>query len=115
MSKGDLPVAHVVAIILGIIVIALLGYLIYTNFTKSTGTISEETCKAKLIQYCTLWSFCNYEPTKKDAKGSIIGGCQPNNADFYDKKNNPDCDTYKAKLGYTGNPDECRNLLNKNK
>ena len=110
MSKGDLPVAHIVAIILGIIVITLLSYLVYTNFIKVTATTSEEICKAKLQQFCTLWSFCNYVKDNPSTKDSIKG-CRPNNADFYNAKNNPDCESYKTRLSSSVDADFCRNLL----
>ena len=104
MSKGDVPISYIIAIILGIIVVALLGYWFYTTGGKFSGTASETACRGKLLQYCTLWSGCSY------------GDCKLSDADFLNEKNSPDCEPVKDKLGIAtadekGVRDACQKLL----
>ncbi|MBI4010264.1 MAG: hypothetical protein HY361_03695 [Candidatus Aenigmarchaeota archaeon] len=103
MSKGEIPVGYIVAIVLGVIVIVLLGYLFFVQSGNFTGTISEQTCIGKLLSYCNFWSVCNYGPE-----------CQPGGAgaDFFSEKNSKDCEPLKSKLITESTQDkECRKRL----
>lgn len=102
MSKGALPVPHIIAILLGIIVVALLGYWFYTTGGSFSGIASEAACRGKLLQYCTFWSGCGYQPQ-----------CQPGGAGFYDAKNSEDCKPHDKKLssGNSDVTDTCKQLL----
>ena len=88
MSKGEMPVGYIVAIVLGVVVIALLGYFIIVNYGPFRGVASEATCRAQLLQYCSFWSADGYDLSKKPF----------GNKDFYELNKN--CDTeFSSKLG----------------
>ncbi|MBI4010456.1 MAG: hypothetical protein HY361_04715 [Candidatus Aenigmarchaeota archaeon] len=101
MSKGTLPVPHIIAIVLGIVVIALIGYWFFSSGGQFSGTAAETTCRGKLFQYCASWTICNY------------GDCKPGDADFYDEKNNKDCLQHKKALSNNNDDvtETCKNLL----
>ena len=52
MTKG-IAISKVVLLILGVIVLAFVGYLVYTTFVAGGGTISLEACKSAVIAACT--------------------------------------------------------------
>lgn len=87
MSKGELPVPHIIAIVLGIVVLALLGYWFFSQGGIFGGATTEATCRSKLLQYCIAWSACNYE----DA-------CRPGGSRFYEEKNSKECTPHKKQL-----------------
>ena len=97
MSKGALPVPHIIAILLGIIVVALLGYWFYTTGGSFSGAASETACRGKLLQYCTFWSGNGY----KDKPIGFTEG-------FYVV--NKDCEAHKSKIG-EDTKDTCQKLL----
>lgn len=101
MSKAELPVSHIVAMVLGVIVLALLGYLVYTNFIAATGAVSEETCRSQFLQYCTFWSITGY---KEKPIGYKSG--------FYAVKER--CDKYKSTIG-EDNDKSCKDALSRTK
>ncbi len=59
MSKGTLPVPHIIAIVLGIAILGLMGYL----FFQQTGSLGRESsrqdCLLAVAQYCSF-----YDPNK---------------------------------------------------
>jgi len=97
MSKGTLPVPHIIAIVLGIIVLALLGYWFFTTGGTFSGTASEAECRGKFLQYCISWSAVNFK-----------GDERPGGEFFTTKK---DCGPHKSKLAPQGDETACRQLL----
>ena len=103
MSKAELPVSHIIAIILGVIVLGLLGYFLYTNFIKAGSTVTEETCRSKFTQFCSLWSVTGYKQLPIGYKNG-----------FYETT--PECSDLESKLGDDkDNGDSCRKFLSQNK
>lgn len=49
--KG-VAVDQIILLVLGVIVLAVIGYLLYSNFMASSGGINTEQCKANLINVC---------------------------------------------------------------
>jgi len=99
-----MPVAYIIAIVLGVIVLVLLAYLFFSEGGIFSGAVAEQTCIGKFLSYCNFWSICNYQ-TGKD-------GCQPGNADFFTGKGNKECETFKSKIAPGNLEDECRKRLN---
>ncbi|MBI2542832.1 MAG: hypothetical protein HYW24_01475 [Candidatus Aenigmarchaeota archaeon] len=50
--KGGFPVGYIVAIVLGVILIALIGYLLIYSKGKGGDAGTEAECIAKKVQYC---------------------------------------------------------------
>ncbi len=95
-----MPVAYIIAIVLGVIVLVLLAYLFFSEGGIFSGAVAEQTCVGKFLSYCNFWSICSY------------GDCNPGGEDFFTSKGNKECGTFKSKIA-PGNPeDECRKRLN---
>jgi len=105
MSKGDMTVGYIIAIVLGVIVLVLLAYLFFSEGGIFSGTVTEQTCMGKFLSYCNFWSICNYK--------TGIDGCQPGNADFFTGKNSIECKPFESKIITKGTPEaECMKRLN---
>ena len=59
--KGALPVPYIVALILGIVVVALLGYWFFVIYGGGGGEATLTFCRGKELAYCTAWSSCGYQ------------------------------------------------------
>ena len=51
-KKGAIPVPYIVAILLGVVVIALIGLWFFTTTGTGSGVASEAACNAKKVAYC---------------------------------------------------------------
>lgn len=60
MKKGSVPVPYIIALLLGIAVIAILAYWFFFSGGKFGGAVSEAACRAKLLKYCTEWKAAGY-------------------------------------------------------
>jgi hypothetical protein len=100
VSKGDIPIPYIVALILGIIVIGVIGYWFFVLSGKGGGTASEQFCRAKELTYCSQWSKCDYST----APGT---DCRPGKQTF--DKYAPECRSYDWALAV--NDDACREIL----
>ncbi len=49
--KG-LAVTQIIMLVLGIIVLAVIGFLLYSNFLSSSGQVSASSCRAKATGLC---------------------------------------------------------------
>lgn len=59
--KGAIPVAYIVALILGVAVIGLLGYWFFVQGGIFEEQMTTQTCIAKKLSYCTQWQARGYE------------------------------------------------------
>lgn len=48
-----MAVSQIILLVLGILVLAVVAYLLYTNFVTTGSTISAETCRAEATRACT--------------------------------------------------------------
>lgn len=53
MDKKGIAVSQIVLLVLGILVLAVVAYLLYTNFLTSSGAFNAEKCRAEEIRQCT--------------------------------------------------------------
>ncbi len=53
MRKGEIPIGHIVAIILAIAVIGLIGWWLYTNYIKGENAGDTAECLGYKIAKCT--------------------------------------------------------------
>lgn len=63
--KGDMPIAYVVALILGIAVLVALGYWFYTTGGRLGPTISQQDCTRAFQQHCEEWKNSGFPSTMK--------------------------------------------------
>jgi len=55
MKKGEVPVAYIIALILGIAVVAVLGYWFFIVQNQGGNTMNQEQCRSSASQYCARW------------------------------------------------------------
>lgn len=53
MARKGVAVSQIILLVLGILVLAVVAYLLYTNFVQTGTTISAETCRAEATRICT--------------------------------------------------------------
>lgn len=74
MKKG-VAVDTLILIILGVIVIALVAYLIFTHFGIGKNVIESKECLAARIDYCMTGS--SYADLQKNCPGSTYADVNP--------------------------------------
>jgi hypothetical protein len=50
--KGQIPVKYIIALILGIAVVALIGFWFFIVAGGFVGELTEAQCRARLLQFC---------------------------------------------------------------
>jgi uncharacterized protein (UPF0333 family) len=96
MATKGLAVSQIILLVLGIIVLAVVAYLLYTQFVSTGGTISAEQCRAEATRICTGCAIagsanCVYTDKTLDGKdtsietcvaqGKVVGNAQANTLD----------------------------------
>ena len=71
MNKGELPVPHIIAIILGMLVMALVGFFLFQQSGQLGEQVSKQECLKAVTEYCSFynkdksWNFKSItKPTK---------------------------------------------------
>lgn len=59
MARKGVAVSQIILLVLGILVLAVVAYLLYTNFVTTGGAISTEQCRAAATRACTACSIAN--------------------------------------------------------
>jgi len=52
-KKGSVPIPYIIALILGVVIIALLGYWLFFIGGQFGGVVSEKACEGKKMAYCS--------------------------------------------------------------
>ncbi len=75
MRKGAVPVPYIIALLLGIAVVAILGYWFFVLGGQLGGEVSQQSCTSKASIYCTTWQANGYATTEDDDPnvGGLIG------------------------------------------
>lgn len=76
MAKGEVPIAYIIALILGIAVVAVLGYWFFVLQGQGGGEINLDQCRNKAFTYCSMYRDNGYTQnadTKVPSLG-FIGG-----------------------------------------
>jgi len=76
-KTGSVPVPYIIALLLGIIVIALIAYWIFVLGGDFGGIIVEKGCESKKLAYCNTWKTTGTQPAEL--------GFAPTNCDATDK------------------------------
>jgi hypothetical protein len=64
-AKGEMPIPYIVALLLGVVVIALIAYFLFFNSNLFWNMMLERTCEAKKTAYCSEWNLKGKPPTPK--------------------------------------------------
>jgi hypothetical protein len=103
MKKGAVPVPYIIALLLGIAVIAILGYWFFVLSGQWGGEVNLETCRGKAHTYSTTDIHdIDDSSTPEDESQNVIE-TRPSVGWFVDK--NPACKTYAGDLGFSGKDD----------
>lgn len=56
MSKGELPIPHMIAIALGVLVIVLVGFFLFQQSGQLGEQVSKQDCLRAVTEYCSFYS-----------------------------------------------------------
>lgn len=59
MARKGVAVSQIIMLVLGILVLAVVAFLLYSNFVTSGGTLSAEQCRAAVTRACTSCSIAS--------------------------------------------------------
>ena len=91
--KGEIPIAYIIALVLGVIVLGLLSWWLFSGGLGWNRVAEESVCRSKLGFYCQSWRINSYDITKKPNGQKFSDPCDTVNKDklqYYA----PDCCTY---------------------
>jgi len=63
-KKGAVPIPYIIALVLGVIVIALIAYWLFFSGGQFGTVITEKACEAKKMGYCSNWKIKGTKPDK---------------------------------------------------
>jgi len=66
-EKGAVPIPYIIALVLGVIVIALISYWLFMSGGEFGTAILESSCQAKKMNYCNT-----YKATGSAPKGVVF-------------------------------------------
>ena len=90
-KKGAIPIPYIVAGMLGLAVVAVLGYWFFELGGEWGGEASLQDCKSRALAYCTEWQFKGYRYDSDT--------CEPN-VGWFDERYKS-CASYAYSLGFT--------------
>ena len=73
MKKGAVPIPYIIALLLGIAVVAILGYWFFVLGGQWGGEVTLQRCRSKAVTYCTSWQATGYAATT-DGDPDVFGG-----------------------------------------
>ena len=92
MNKGAVPIPYIIALLLGIAVVAILGYWFFVLGGAIGGEVTLATCQTRAHTYCAGWQFLGYD-YDSETDDPIV--------DWF-SDNYPECTSYQTTLGFTG-------------
>jgi hypothetical protein len=60
MKKGAVPIPYIIALLLGIAVVAILGYWFFVLGGEWGGEMNLQKCTVRAHTYCSSWQLGNY-------------------------------------------------------
>jgi hypothetical protein len=74
MKKGAVPIPYIIAMLLGIAVVAILGYWFFVLGGQWGGEVTLQRCRSKAVSYCTMWQGNGYATSGTDPDlGGVTG------------------------------------------
>ncbi len=89
--KGAVPIPYIIALVLGIAIIAIIGYWFFIVSGESGGEISLAGCKTKATTYCAMWSQTGYASDNDE----------PNFSLRWFSEQYPECTPYLGQMGFS--------------
>ena len=108
--RGAIPIPYIIAIIFGVVVLALVTYWLFFTESEFGNIVKEKICEGKMNRYCSDWRFSGVKPTHADsaitsyefsASCTTIAQADPTTTAFYA----PDCCS--TSLGRSLSADDC--------
>jgi len=59
-TKGAVPIPYILALLLGIAVVAIIGYWFFVLGGQTGGELTLADCKTRATTYCAMWSQTGY-------------------------------------------------------
>jgi hypothetical protein len=87
MRKGEIPIPHIVALLLAVVVIALVGYWLFITYGPANPSGHSASCQSYAMVYCNTWQARGY--TKNTDETPVVG---------YFKEEYPDCQDYATNM-----------------
>lgn len=108
MAKGEVPIAYIIALLLGIAVVAILGYWFFVMGGQFGGGTTLEACKTKAYTYCANWQTKGYA-YDGNGKPDLSG---PNTGKEFGEAF-PECLSNAGTLGFNGGDDvgNCQRIV----
>jgi len=72
MKKGAVPIPYIIALLLGIAVVAILGYWFFVLGGQWGGEVSLQGCRNKALLYCQAYQGSGYDEDE-DGQPSPLG------------------------------------------
>jgi len=94
-TKGAVPIPYIIALLLGIAVVAILGYWFFVLGGTWGGEVTAETCRTRALTYCTSWQMLGFPYDVDDTSQP------PDIVDWFSNKF-PECASYETTLGFSG-------------
>jgi len=73
--KGAIPLPYIIAIIFGIIIIAIIGYWFFTTSGGVGGSSQQAACQSAALQFCLDWIRSGSE--SPELRELVIAKCGP--------------------------------------
>lgn len=96
-DKGAVPIPYIIALLLGVAVVAILGYWFFVLGGQLGGDITLQKCRSNAQIYCNSWKLLGYRYDSENYVPSVGGY-------FMDKY--PKCEQYAPTLGFTNRADQ---------
>ncbi|MCX6820874.1 MAG: hypothetical protein NT016_02910 [Candidatus Aenigmarchaeota archaeon] len=77
MSKAEVPISYIIALILGVAVVAIIGYWFFVVQSQGGGEMTMDRCRSAAYTYCNIWRDTGYavdQATLAPNLGLINGG-----------------------------------------
>ena len=77
MSKAEVPISYIIALILGVAVVAIIGYWFFVVQSQGGGEMTMDKCRSAAYTYCNIWRDTGYavdQATLAPNLGLINGG-----------------------------------------
>ena len=90
-EKGAVPIPYIIALVLGVIVIALISYWLFMSGGEFGTAIMESSCQAKKMNYCNTWKLDGSKPGNEEFCAASGSSYAPGCCDYYTTLTRADC------------------------
>lgn len=87
-EKGAVPIPYIIALVLGVVVIALVSYWLFMSGGEFGKAVERSSCQGKKMTYCSAWKLDGKKPGPGTTELEFCSTAE--NTDSYA----PECCTY---------------------